>query len=134
VIGSLGGGQQGGGGQAALLQAVMSLLAQHGQGGAGLGGLLEQLSRGGLGDVVASWVGTGHNLPVSADQLHDALGSDVVGRLAQQAGINSGDLMGQLSRMLPQVVDHLTPQGQVPQGELGGMGELGGLLGSLFQR
>ncbi|HSW07062.1 YidB family protein [Aquabacterium sp.] len=132
VIGSLGGAQPGGGGgQAALLQAVMSLLSSHGEGGAGLAGLVAQLSRGGLGDVVGSWVGTGQNLPVSADQLQDALGSDVVGDLAQQTGMNTGDLLGQLSQMLPRVVDQLTPQGQLPQG---GLGDLGGLLGGLLNR
>lgn len=136
VVGALGGATgaagQGGGSQAALLQAVMSLIQSNGQGGAGLAGLVEQLSRGGLADVVASWVGTGQNLPVSADALGRALGGDALGQLAQQSGLNGNDLLGPLSQMLPQVVDKLTPQGRVPQGELGGLGDLGGLLGGLL--
>ena len=79
-------------------------------------------------------MGTGQNLPVSADQLHSALGGDQVAALAQQTGLPVGDLMGQLAQMLPQVVDQLTPNGQVPDGgaDLGGL--LGNVLGGLMRR
>ena len=134
-----GGGQGGGGGQAMLMQVIMSLLqGQDGGGGGGaagglggLGGLLQQLQQGGLGDAAQSWVGTGQNLPVSADQLQAALGADRIDALAQQVGMPAGDLSSQLAQVLPQVVDHLTPGGQLPQGDAGGP-DLGGLLGNVL--
>lgn len=141
VVGMMAGGQggAGGGGQAALIQAVISLLAQQGGGGGasgglgGLAGLVQQFQQGGLGDVVGSWISTGQNLPISAEQLQSVLGGNsALAGLAQQAGVSQGDLMGQLSQLLPQVVDQLTPDGQLPTGgvqqpDLAGL--LGGLLG-----
>jgi uncharacterized protein YidB (DUF937 family) len=136
VSGALGG--QGGGGQDALLKLVMGMLSDNGQGGAGggLGGLLQQLQQAGLGDQVNSWVGTGQNLPVSAEQLQGAFGADRMSQMAEQMGLSTGDLGSQLSQMLPQVVDKLTPNGQLPEGGLGagGLGDLGGLLESLMRR
>jgi uncharacterized protein YidB (DUF937 family) len=131
VIGALGQGS-GGGNQAALLQAVIAMLAQGGQGGqgGGLADIVARLQQGGLGDVVGSWVGTGQNLPVSPDQLGGALGDDLLASLSQSTGMNGGDLLGQLSQMLPQVVDQLTPNGQLPQGQL----DVGAVLGQLLGR
>ncbi|MFT3954011.1 MAG: YidB family protein [Piscinibacter sp.] len=137
VIGALGQGGQGGdgGGQAALLQAVLAMLAgQGGAQGGGLGNLGDLVSRfqqGGLGDVVGSWVGTGQNLPVSPDQLGSVLGDDVLGQLSRSTGMDSGDLLGPLSQILPQVVDRLTPDGQLPQS--GGL-DVGAVLGQLLRR
>lgn len=136
VIGALGQSQGGAtnagtsGGQADLIGSIVSMLGQGtGQGGGigGLIGLVAKMQQSGLGDVARSWVGTGDNLPVSPDQLGGVLGQDTVSSMAGQLGMNSGDLLGQLAQMLPQVVDKLTPQGQIPQGDIGGM--LGGLLG-----
>ncbi len=148
IVGALGQGQGGGGGgNAALLNMVVGMLANSGGGAAGagaaggagngLGALVEQFTKGGLGDVVGSWVSTGQNLPVSPEQLGSVFGGDKIAGMASQLGINQGDLLGQLSQMLPQVVDKLTPQGQVPSGDLGGSGGLDGLmsgLGSLLKR
>jgi uncharacterized protein YidB (DUF937 family) len=142
VIGALGhaqGGQGGqGGGQGDLLGLVVGMLANSGngaQGAGGLGGLGDLIGRfqqGGLGNVVGSWVGTGQNLPISPDQLGGVLGDDVLSHLSQKSGMSQGDLLGQLAKMLPQVVDHLTPQGQVPQ--QGGMGNVADILGQLMKR
>jgi uncharacterized protein YidB (DUF937 family) len=134
VLGSVlggAGGQAGGGGNAQLLQLVLGMLGNDSAGG-GLGGLLQKAQQAGLGDVVGSWVGTGQNQPISGDQLGGLLGSVLgqgqVASMAQQMGVDQGDLLGQLSQMLPQVVDKLTPQGQVPEG---GLGNIGDLLGQL---
>jgi uncharacterized protein YidB (DUF937 family) len=129
VIGALGQGQ-GGGGQADLLGAVIGMLGQGGGQAGGLGGLaglVAKMQQSGLGDVANSWVGTGQNMPISPDQLGSVLGQDNLSGLAQKMGMNHGDLAGQLSQMLPQLVDKLTPGGQIPQGDLGGI--LGSMLG-----
>lgn len=128
VVGALG-ATGGGGGQGDLLKAVLALVANDSQGG--LAGLIQKFQQGGLGDVAASWVSTGQNLPISPEQLQQVLGSDLVGKFASQLGLSQGEAAGQLSQMLPQVVDRLTPQGQLPSG---GLGDLGSLLGSLMQR
>ncbi|CAD5373226.1 conserved hypothetical protein [Rubrivivax sp. A210] len=130
VVGALGSAASGGnGGQPDLMGLVAGLLGQ-GQGGlGGLAGLVAKFQQGGLGEVVASWVSTGQNLPISPAQLGSVLGNDAVAGLAQKAGLDQGALLGQLSQLLPQVVDKLTPDGQLPQG--GGMGDLAGMLGGL---
>lgn len=134
VLGSvLGGGanqqpQQGGGGGGAamLMQIVAAMLAnrQGGAGGGGLGDLAAQFQRGGLGDVMNSWIGTGQNQPVSPDQLGGVLGGDMLSELTQRTGMNQGDLLGQLSQMLPQMVDRATPEGRIPEGGLGDIGSI----------
>ena len=143
-----GGGQSGGGGgagAAVLMQVIGSLLngAQGGGGGAGAGGaagglgaLLQQLQQGGLGEAAQSWVSTGENQAVSGEQLQSALGADRIEALAQQAGLPTGELAGQLAQLLPQVVDRLTPDGQLPAGAGGQPLDqvLGGLLGGLLNR
>lgn len=136
VVGALAGGQGGGGGNSALLNMVVGMLANNSQAGGlgGLGGLVAKMQQGGLGDVVNSWVGTGENLPISPDQISNVLGNDTLAGLAQQLGVGQGDLAGQLSQMLPQVVDKLTPNGAVPEGGLGNLGDIGSMLGGLLKR
>jgi uncharacterized protein YidB (DUF937 family) len=127
LIGAVGGSQSGAG-QGDPLQAVIAMLVQGQQAGGagGLGGLLQQLEQGGLGQLAASWVGTGENLPISADQLQSVLGSDMVAQFAQSLGLSQGDAANQLSSLLPQVVDRLTPNGQLP--DAAGLDDLGSLL------
>ncbi len=80
----------------------------------GLGGLLDKLQKGGLGDVANSWVGSGQNKPVSPGQLGPALGPDIIKTLAQRSGLSEEEITRQLSQILPGVVDKLTPQGRLP--------------------
>ena len=90
--------------------------SNEGAGGllAGLGGLLNKLQQGGLGSAANSWVGTGQNQPVAPNQLGSALGSDVIKTLAQRSGLSEDELTQQLSRVLPGLVDKLTPNGRLP--------------------
>ena len=137
--GMLGGGQQQQGGAGALINIVAGMLANQGGGGAGggagglggLAGLAEQFQRGGMGDVMNSWIGKGENLPIAPDQLGDVLGGDLLGQLTQQTGMGQGDLLGQLSQLLPQMVDKATPDGAIPAGGLGDIGAILGKLGGL---
>lgn len=139
ALGSSGGG--GGGGNAALIQAILGMLSQPGGAGqaegglGGLGALVEKFQQGGLGDVMNSWISTGENQPITPEQLGGVLGQDTLAQMSGQLGLEQGDLLGQLSRMLPQVVDSLTPQGQLPSGGgLGDLGPLAGMLGGLLKR
>ncbi len=116
-----------------LMQVATSLLGNDGSAG-GLEGLIAKFQQAGLGDVMASWVGTGRNQAISGDQLGQVLGNDTLSGLARQLGVNSGDLAGQLSSVLPGLVDQLTPNGHAPAGGLGNAGDLMGALGSLLGR
>jgi uncharacterized protein YidB (DUF937 family) len=80
----------------------------------GLGGLLEKLQQGGLGNVTNSWIGSGQNQPVSPNQVGSALGPNIIKTLAQQSGLSEDELTKQLSQVLPGVVDKLTPNGRLP--------------------
>ena len=81
----------------------------------GLSGLLQCFHDKGLGGLAASWVGTGQNLPITADQIQHVLGSEQVKQLAAKAGISPETASAALSQLLPSLVDKLTPNGQVPQ-------------------
>lgn len=104
---------------AATSGTIDSSGSQSGQGAllGGLGGLLERLSSAGHGDAVASWLGAGQNAPIQPDKLGSALGQTTVGDLARAAGISERELLAQLSRVLPGVVDKLTPNGRIPNVE-----------------
>ena len=106
-------------GAGGMIGSVMQVL--NGQAG-GLDGVLQSLQQGGLGDAVKSWVGTGGNLPVTAEQLQSVLGSGVVQDLAAKLGISPEDAASHLSALLPGIIDHLTPNGEVPEGGLAGAG------------
>jgi len=103
-------------GQNNLLNAVMGMLASPQAGG--IQGLVQQFAGKGLGNVVNSWVGTGANLPVTADQIQSVLGTGTLAKLASQAGIAPEQVSQQLSQLLPHVVDKLTPDGKIPQGDI----------------
>lgn len=115
-------------GQNGLMGIVMQLINNPQSGG--LAGLLAQLSQGGLGNAVASWVGNGENQPVSGDAIQQALGSGKIQALAAQAGISPDALSSGLAHILPGIVDQLTPNGEIPSGDLmeQGMGLLKGKL------
>jgi uncharacterized protein YidB (DUF937 family) len=129
----LGGQQQQQGGLGALLPVVAGMLSNDGEHG-GLGGLLEKFNQAGLGDAAKSWVGTGDNLPISADQITNVLGSDAISGIAAKLGLNPGDAAGGLAQMLPGIIDQLTPHGQAPAGGLGNAGDLLGMLGGLLKK
>jgi uncharacterized protein YidB (DUF937 family) len=104
-----GGGQQGG--SASLLPALIEQLNKY---PGGLTGLIASFQKGGLSEIVASWVGTGQNLPVSPAQLGSVLDPGAVSELAAKTGQDTDSLLGSLSSLLPQLVDKATPDGEVP--------------------
>jgi uncharacterized protein YidB (DUF937 family) len=111
VVGALAGGQSGG--DSPLLSIVMQLINNPQTGG--LGGLVQAFEQGGLGSVVSSWVSTGQNLPISAEQIKAVLGGGKLQEIASQLGVSTEQASGSLAELLPKVVDHLTPNGQLPE-------------------
>ena len=96
---------------AEMASVVNGLIEKHG----GVQGIVAQLEQQGLGGTVRSWVGSGANQPITADQIHQAFGSDVVKELAAKVGLSPDVLAGKLSQVLPQAIDKLTPAGAVPK-------------------
>lgn len=114
LLGNLMGGQQSGAGNP-LLQIAMQLLQQQSQSSTGtLGGLMDAFRKAGLGEQLNSWISTGQNLPVDSAQITDALGGDKIADIARQLGMSQGEVSGGLADLLPQLIDKITPNGQVP--------------------
>jgi uncharacterized protein YidB (DUF937 family) len=111
-----GGGSGGGFGN--LLKGPLGGLLAGGAAGSvisgGLGDVLKQLQQSGHGDTANSWVGAGDNKPIAPGDLANALGADQINALASQAGLSRDELLQGLSQYLPQVIDHLTPDGRLP--------------------
>ncbi|MBA4010920.1 MAG: hypothetical protein C0481_03550 [Phenylobacterium sp.] len=116
----------GAGGDGSPIGAITDLLGQQ---PGGLGGLLGAFEQGGLGEIAKSWVSTGGNMPVSAEQIQAVLSSGMVAEFAAKLGIDPQAAAGTLAQVLPQVIDQLTPNGQVPAG--GGLGGIADILGKL---
>lgn len=102
--------------QSSLASAALSMLSNNQSGG--ISGMAEQFAAQGLGHIISSWIGTGQNLPISPEQLQSVLGSQQVQAIAAKVGLSPDAVNSGLAQILPQLVDHLTPNGQVPQGDL----------------
>ena len=80
----------------------------------GLSSLLQSFQQNGHGDVINSWIGPGQNRPIAPDQLHQALGPEAVNNLSRLTGLPQDQLLSELARVLPSIVDKLTPHGRMP--------------------
>ena len=111
-------GSSGGGGLGNILAGGLGGLLAGGAAGSilsgGLGDLLKQLQQSGRGEEANSWVSKGPNQPISPNDLANALGADQLDHLTAQSGLSRDELLNGLSQYLPQVVDHLTPDGRLP--------------------
>jgi uncharacterized protein YidB (DUF937 family) len=94
-----------------LLSAAMSMLQQNG----GLGNVLEMFRGSGMSAEADSWVGTGANMALSGDQLQQVFGGSSLGNIASQLGMSSGQASSAMAQILPELVNQLTPGGQLPQ-------------------
>ena len=105
-----------GGGSGVAKMAFLALAFQLLQRNGGISGVLDKLRNSGLGQHADSWVGTGRNLPVAPDQLQQVFGSDVLDQLASHFGISPQEASGTLAQVLPELVNEMTPEGEVPAG------------------
>src|SRR3546814_20999904 len=103
--------------QAALLPALIEQVKSY---PGGLPGLIEKFQQAGLGETIASWISTTQqNQPVSPEQLHSALGDDLLGKLSKTSGQDSGAVLSNPSMMLPSLIDQFTPHGHAGGPALG---------------
>lgn len=108
------------GSSSAIVSEVLAMLQSHGGAANGLGMLMQAFQGGGLGHLFQSWVSSGQNQPVTPDQLQSVLGnSGILQQIAQRTGLQPADVAQHLSTLLPQLVDHLTPNGQLHSGDAG---------------
>ena len=109
LVGKLGTPEQKG----SLLDLATNVIRDH---PGGLSGIVQQFQAGGLADQVKSWVGTGQNQSISGDQLTNVLGQDNVSKMGQKLGISPQVISAGLAVLVPAIIDHLTPKGQVEPG------------------
>jgi uncharacterized protein YidB (DUF937 family) len=103
-----------------LITAAMALLEKAG----GIQGVMEKFQKSGMGDVVASWIGTGQNQSVTPDQITQALGQEDIQIITEQVNIPTEQSGSLLSALLPALIDQLTPNGQVPdQNQMASLGK-----------
>jgi len=96
---------------AGMVSVVNGILEKHG----GLQGVVNEFEKNGLGSTVSSWVGTGPNQPISADQVHSVVGPELLQQLAAGSGLSVQELAQKLAQVLPEAVDKLTPHGTIPK-------------------
>ncbi len=105
----------GGGSQNPLMEVVLGLISNSQSGG--LQGLIQTFKEKGLGDAASSWISTGENQPVSGDQIQHALGGNFIQQIAEQLGSSKSEVSGGLANLLPNIIDKLTPNGKLPEGD-----------------
>jgi len=106
VLGKLGGDK------GAMVQMAMDLFNQNG----GLEGVVEKFKTGGFADEAASWIGKGENLSISAEQVTQVLGSDAITNIADKLDMDPDEVSAKIAEYLPQVIDKMTPDGEVNAG------------------
>ncbi|QZA81912.1 YidB family protein [Deefgea piscis] len=129
LLDSLAGQFLGGSNSEGTMGMLSTLLEQQG----GVAGVVEKFQNGGLGEIAQSWVASGQNLPISSEQIEAVLGNETVAGIADKLGIDPATAAGQISSLLPQLIDSLTPNGQIEAGNTDVMGAAMNLIkGKLF--
>ncbi len=102
--------------RSSLISAVLSMLSNPQSGG--IQGLIGQFTSKGLGNIIASWIGKGENLPISREQIKTVFGSEQLNAIAAKAGVSPEAASTGLTQILPELIDRLTPNGEIPKGDL----------------
>ena len=126
-------GMLGKGGGKDVMSQLATMLTGKGGDGMGLSRLLDQFKGAGMGDKAESWVSNGENQSLDPDEVEKAIGSERLAKMSKQTGESVGALKTDLSKMIPEAVNKLTPDGKMPNpGDLMNMVkglDLGKLLG-----
>jgi len=110
IFGGLAGRNQAQSGNSLLLQLALSLLQKNG----GLEGVLSRFRQNGLGQQADSWVSTGQNMNISTNELQQVFGSSTFRDLASQLGMPDEQVGSTMAQVLPELINRLTPQGNLP--------------------
>lgn len=94
-----------------MMKSITSMIDQNG----GVNGLIEKFQKNGMGEQVQSWIGTGQNLPISASQLAQVFDNQTVQNFATKLGIDPNTAMTMVAQFLPQIIDKLSPNGNLPK-------------------
>jgi uncharacterized protein YidB (DUF937 family) len=103
-----------GGQDSSILSSVLGEVLGGGAGG--LSSIVAKLEQAGMGELVRSWLGSGENQPISADQINEVLNSDQIKQIAEKFGIPADDVLGTLAQILPGVIDKASPDGRLSRG------------------
>jgi uncharacterized protein YidB (DUF937 family) len=103
------------GGKGAMLAVLLPLAMQWVQRNGGIGAVLQKFQQRGYSQQAASWISTGDNEPVDAQAVTDVMGEGELSSLSRQLGLSQDEVAGGMAQILPQVVNHLTPEGGVPE-------------------
>lgn len=114
-----------------IMPIIINLISEQ---SGGLSGLIQKFTSKGLGNIATSWVGTGKNLPISPAQIQDVLGADTIKNMSSKLGMDTNTVTKQLSNLLPEAVNTLTPDGKILEGDVlkKKLDMLGALKGSKF--
>ena len=114
-----------------IMPIIINLISEQ---SGGLSGLIQKFTSKGLGNIATSWVGTGKNLPISPAQIQDVLGADAIKNMSSKLGMDTNTFTKQLSNLLPEAVNTLTPDGKILEGDVlkKKLDMLGALKGSKF--
>jgi uncharacterized protein YidB (DUF937 family) len=102
-------------GQGALVAILLPMAIRWMQSNGGLGAVLQRFEQHGLGEQAASWVSNGENQPLDAQSVKEVVGADELSRLSDQLGLPHEEVASGLAQVIPQLINHVTPQGQAPQ-------------------
>ena len=111
-----------------IMEALSGLTSGE---GLDMGGIVEKLKEGGLGDQVTSWMGDGENAPVSPEELTSALGEDQMGEMASKLGVEPGEAASKLSEVMPGLMDKMSSGGSLLE-SAGGAGGVADMAKNLF--
>lgn len=96
-----------------LIDGILGMVTNKDSGG--LAGLVNTFKEKGLGDIISSWVSTGKNLPISAEQIQHGIGKEQIQQLAEKIGLSPEAAKSKLAEFLPDIIDKLTPEGKLPE-------------------
>ncbi len=103
--------------QGALVQEVGKMVNDAG----GVSGLMQQFEQNGLGGIIKGWVSNGTNPPITADQIIQVIGQDRVTEIASKVGMSEQQVADGIAKILPMIIDHLTPNGNAQAAPAGGV-------------
>jgi uncharacterized protein YidB (DUF937 family) len=83
----------------------------------GLTDLLDGFRSHGQSERADSWVRPGPNQGLTSTQVEEVVGADNIAELSRRTGLSRAELLERLATNIPETVDRLTPDGNLPATE-----------------